>query len=85
VFLYVRVFMYSFCVHISPRPSTVCMQCVYYATFLILLLGYREARNCLDHEIYRRSSVPNSYAVYSYPNFLVFISIMSVWKLMGSK
>jgi len=27
----------------------------------------------------------SSYAVYSFPNLLVFISIMRVWKLMGSK
>jgi len=42
-----------------------------------------EARNCLDHRFIEEQMYHSSYAVYSFPNLLVFISIMRVWKLMG--
>jgi len=50
---------------------------------LILFLGYKEARNCLNQRFIEEQMYHSSYAVYSFPNFLVFISIMRVWKLTG--
>jgi len=59
------------------------MQILYYMTFWNFFLGYREARNGLDHRFIEEQMYHSSYAVCSFPNLLVFISIMRVWKLLG--
>jgi hypothetical protein len=77
-------YAFILCAYISTSLFCVHAGCVLH-NILILFLGYIEARNCLDHRFIEELMYHYSYAVYSFPNLLLFISIMKVWKWMGSK
>jgi hypothetical protein len=73
IFLCAYIFTSFICVH-----ADFVLHDIWY-----FLGGYREARNYLDHRFIEEQMYHGNYAVYSFPNLLVFIPIMRVWKLMG--